>query len=136
MLVDERLDAALHTMFMVEYGPDGSAHPHDHPLEEAYYVSEGEVEAWADDSVYLMQPGDFLWTGVGCTHAFYNKSDTTARWLESQSPQPPVRNSYRLAANFRAMQSATTPLWDQPILGGVFGAMANFPRQIFIIPVL
>ena len=48
MLVDQRLDAALHTMFMVEYEPNANAHPHDHPLEEAYYLLHGEVEAWAD----------------------------------------------------------------------------------------
>ena len=34
MLVDQRFDAALHTMFMVEYEPNANAHPHDHPLEE------------------------------------------------------------------------------------------------------
>jgi quercetin dioxygenase-like cupin family protein len=95
MLVDQRLDAALHTMFMVEYEPNANAHPHDHPLEEAYYIMHGEVEAWADDEKYLMKPGDFLWAGVGCTHAFYNRSNTTVRWLETQSPQPPARNSYR-----------------------------------------
>ena len=55
MLVDQRLDAALHTMFMVEYEPNANAHPHDHPLEEAYYIMHGEVEAWADDQKYLMQ---------------------------------------------------------------------------------
>ena len=100
MLVDQRLDAALHTMFMVEYEPNGNAHPHDHPLEEAYYIVDGEVEAWADDEVYQMQPGDFLWAGVGCTHAFYNKSNTTVRWLETQSPQPPARHSYRFARDW------------------------------------
>jgi hypothetical protein len=42
-----------------------------------------------------MKAGDFLWAGVGCTHAFYNRSNSTVRWLETQSPQPPVRNSYR-----------------------------------------
>jgi quercetin dioxygenase-like cupin family protein len=100
MLVDERLDAALHTMFMVEYEPNGNAHPHDHPLEEAYFIVDGEVEAWADDDKYLMQPGDFLWAGVGCTHAFYNRSGTTVRWLETQSPQPPMRHSYRFARDW------------------------------------
>jgi quercetin dioxygenase-like cupin family protein len=95
MLIDQRLDAALHTMFMVEYEPNANAHPHDHPLEEAYYIMHGEVEAWADDKQYLMKPGDFLWAGVGCTHSFYNRSNTTVRWLETQSPQPPARNSYR-----------------------------------------
>ena len=48
MLVDQRLEAQLHTMFMVEYEPGGVAHPHDHPLEEAYVILEGEVEAHAD----------------------------------------------------------------------------------------
>jgi quercetin dioxygenase-like cupin family protein len=100
MLVDQRLDAALHTMFMVEYQPGGCAHPHDHPLEEGYYVLDGEVEAWADDAQYLMRPGDFLWTAVGCVHAFYNRSETTVRWLETQSPQPPARNSYRFARDW------------------------------------
>ena len=100
MLVDQRLDAALHTMFMVEYEPNANAHPHDHPLEEAYYVTHGEVEAWADDAKYVMQPGDFLWAGVGCTHAFYNRSNGTVRWLETQSPQPPARNSYRWARDW------------------------------------
>jgi len=95
MLIDERLGAALHTMFMVEYQPGGVAHPHDHPLEEAYYVLEGEVVAEADGERFTMRPGDFLWTGVGCVHAFYNETDTTVRWLETSSPQPPARNSYR-----------------------------------------
>src|SRR5262249_24541369 len=33
MLVDKRLDAQLHTMFMVDYQPGAVAHPHDHPFE-------------------------------------------------------------------------------------------------------
>jgi quercetin dioxygenase-like cupin family protein len=82
---------------MVEYEPNGNAHPHYHPLEVAYYLFDGEVVAWADDDRYLMLPGDFLWAGVGCTHAFYNKSNATVRWLETQSPQPPARHSYRFA---------------------------------------
>jgi quercetin dioxygenase-like cupin family protein len=95
MLVDQRLGAALGTMFMVEYQPGGVAHPHDHPLEESYYILDGEVEAMADDQTYVLKPGDAFWTGVGCVHAFYNRTNTTVRWLETSSPQPPVRHSYR-----------------------------------------
>jgi quercetin dioxygenase-like cupin family protein len=95
MLVDQRLGAALGTMFMVEYQPGGVAHLHDHPLEESYYILHGEVEAVADDQTYLLKPGDAFWTGVGCIHAFYNRTDTTVRWLETSSPQPPARHSYR-----------------------------------------
>ena len=48
MLVDKRLDAQLHTMFMVGYQPGAVAHPHDHPFEESYYMLEGEVDVVAD----------------------------------------------------------------------------------------
>jgi quercetin dioxygenase-like cupin family protein len=95
MLVDQRLGAALHTMFMVEYQPGGVAQPHDHPLEETYYILEGEVEAMADGDVFTLGPGDVFWTGVGCVHAFNNRSTGRVRWLETQSPQPPANHSYR-----------------------------------------
>ena len=95
MLVNERLGAALHTMFMVEYQPGGVAQPHDHPLEETYYMLEGEVEAMADGDVFTLGPGDVFWTSVGCVHAFHHKSDGRVRWLETQSPQPPANHSYR-----------------------------------------
>ena len=95
MLVDQRLDAQLHTMFMVEYQPGGVAQPHDHPLEEAYLMLDGQVEAVADGERYVLEAGDFFWTGVGCIHAFCNTSDATVRWLETQAPQPPARHSYR-----------------------------------------
>jgi quercetin dioxygenase-like cupin family protein len=95
MLVDERLGAVLHTMFMVEYEPGGVAQPHDHPLEEAYFVLEGEVEATVDGDTFTLFTGDFLWTGVGCIHAFANRGPRRVRWLETQSPQPPSNYSYR-----------------------------------------
>jgi quercetin dioxygenase-like cupin family protein len=95
MLVDQRLDAQLSTMFMVEYQPGGVAHPHDHPFEESYFMLDGEIEAVADGAKYVLQRGDLFWTGVGCIHAFHNRSDRVVRWLETQSPQPPARHSYR-----------------------------------------
>jgi quercetin dioxygenase-like cupin family protein len=100
MLVDQRLDAAMLTMFMVEYQPDGVAHPHDHPFEETYYILDGEVDAVADGKRYTLEAGDLFWTGVGSVHAFYNTSGKTVRWLETQAPQPPARHSYRFARDW------------------------------------
>ena len=105
MLVDQRLDAQLHTMFMVEYEPGGVVHPHDHPLEEAYVILEGEVEAHADGERYTLRAGDAFWTGVGCVHAFYNRTDGHVRWLETQSPQPPARHSYRFNRDWEYLQT-------------------------------
>ena len=104
MLVDQRLDAQLSTMFMVEYQPGGCAHPHDHPLEESYVILDGEVEAIADDAHYTLRKGDAFWTGVGCVHAFYNASKSTVRWLETQSPQLPSRYGYRFARDWEYLK--------------------------------
>jgi quercetin dioxygenase-like cupin family protein len=95
MLVDKRLDAQLHTMFMVGYQPGAVAHPHDHPFEEAYYMLEGEVDVVADGNRYTLEPGDVFWTGVGCVHAFYETKGGTVKWLETSAPGPPDRHSYR-----------------------------------------
>ncbi len=95
MLVDQRLGAQLHNMFMVEYQPGGVAQPHDHPLEETYFVLEGEVEFVADGQSHTLRPGDCAWAGVGCVHAFYNRTDGRVRWVETQAPLPPAAHSYR-----------------------------------------
>jgi quercetin dioxygenase-like cupin family protein len=95
MLVDQRLDAQLHTMFMVDYQPGAVAHPHDHPFEESYYMLDGEVDVVADGDRHTLRPGDVFWTGTGCVHAFYETQGGRVRWLETSAPAPPPRHSYR-----------------------------------------
>jgi len=95
MLVDQRLDAQLHTMFMVDYQPGACANPHDHPFEESYYMLDGEVDVVADGDRYALRPGDVFWTAAGCVHAFYETHGRTVRWLETSAPGPPARYSYR-----------------------------------------
>jgi quercetin dioxygenase-like cupin family protein len=95
MLVDQRLGAVLHQMFMVEYEPGGAAQLHDHPLEESYTILSGEVEAEADGERFTLRTGDVFWTGVGCIHGFWNESSGRVRFLETQSPQLPANHSYR-----------------------------------------
>ena len=95
MLVDQRLDAQLHTMFIVDYQPGACANPHDHPFEESYYILEGEVDVVADDDRYTLRPGDVFWTGTGCVHAFYETQGRRVLWLETSAPGPPLRHSYR-----------------------------------------
>ena len=104
MLVDKRLDAQLHTMFMVEYQPGGVAHPHDHPMEESYIILDGEVDAVGDGRRYTLRKGDVFWTGVGCVHAFYNTSKGTVRWLETQSPPLPDRHGYRFSRDWEYLK--------------------------------
>jgi quercetin dioxygenase-like cupin family protein len=105
MLVDQRLDAQLHTMFMVDYQPGAVAHPHDHPFEESYYMLEGEVDVVADGDRHTLRPGDFFWTATGCVHAFYEVEGRHVRWLETSAPGPPSRHSYRFERDWDYLAS-------------------------------
>jgi mannose-6-phosphate isomerase-like protein (cupin superfamily) len=100
MMVDTDLGADLSTMFMVQYVPGGFAGAHDHPLEEAYMILDGEVDAVFDGHEYRMTVGDIALAGVGCRHEFSNPADQPVRWLETQAPQPPARHSYRFARDW------------------------------------
>lgn len=99
MMVDSDLGATLGTLFMVQYEPDGKAGPHDHPLEEAYLITEGEVLATFDGEEFLMKKGDIAWAAVGCVHSFA-ATGAEVRWLESQAPQMPPRHAYRFVRDW------------------------------------
>jgi quercetin dioxygenase-like cupin family protein len=95
MLIDERHGAYLGNLFMVDYQEDVVLHPHDHPIEEAFYMLEGEVVYIADGEEYILREGDVAYAGVGCIHAFENRSGRRTRWLESRAPLPPLHHAYR-----------------------------------------
>jgi quercetin dioxygenase-like cupin family protein len=95
MLIDERHGAYLGNLFMVDYQQDVVLHPHDHPIEEAFYMLEGEVVYIADGVEYELGVGDIAYAGVGCIHAFENRSGKRTRWLESRAPLPPLHHAYR-----------------------------------------
>jgi uncharacterized cupin superfamily protein len=63
------------------------------------------VEAVADGSRHMLRAGDVFWTGVGCVHAFFNTSDATVRWLETQAPQPPAQHSYRFNRDWEYLEA-------------------------------
>lgn len=106
MMVDSDLGADLSTMFMVQYEEGGFAGAHDHPLEEAYQILQGEVEAKFDGVAYELEAGDVAWAGVGCVHEFRNIGEGVVRWLETQAPQPPSRHSYRFARDWTYLENA------------------------------
>jgi quercetin dioxygenase-like cupin family protein len=95
MLIDERHGAYLGNLFMVDYQPRVILHPHDHTVEEAFYMLAGEVEYTADGERYVLREGDVAYAGVGCVHAFVNQTDVGCRWLETRAPLPPLNHEYR-----------------------------------------
>lgn len=108
MMVDSDLGAQLTTMFMVQYDQDGKAGQHDHPFEETYLILQGATDAEFDGERYRLEAGDIAWAGVGCVHGFTNAGDGPVRWLETQSPQPPSRHSYRFARDWQYLGDVLT----------------------------
>ena len=109
MLVDPLFGADHMTMFTVDYEVGGAAQAHDHPFEEAYAFLAGEVEGEIDGQHYLFRAGDVAFAGVGAVHGFYNTGTERVRWLETQSPQPPTRNSYRWVGDWERFEAEHRP---------------------------
>ena len=99
-LIDEHAGAAHHRLLFIEYQPGVGIGLHDHTFEEGYFILSGEVEATMDGNVYRARPGNVLWTGVGCVHAFRNVSAAPVLWLETFAPQPPKENAFRFMAEW------------------------------------
>ncbi len=88
MLVDQRLDAQLHTMFMVDYQPRACANPHDHPFEESYYMLEGEVDVVANGDRHTLRPGDAFWTGTGMRPRLLRDAGRAGALARDVRPRP------------------------------------------------
>jgi len=99
-MVDEKFGARHHRLLFIEYQPGVGIPLHDHTFEESYFILSGEVEAIMDNKRYLAQPGDVLWTSVGCVHSFTNIGKVPVRWLETFAPQPPAENVFRFMAEW------------------------------------
>lgn len=95
MMIDRVLGADLLTMFTVDYEVGGAAQAHSHPFEETYFFLAGEVQAELDGIAYTLRAGDVVFAGVDSVHGFWNDGPERVRWIETQAPQPPVRNAYR-----------------------------------------
>jgi len=100
-MIDEEFGARHHRLLFIEYQPGVGIGLHDHTFEEAYFILEGGVQATLDGQVYDLKPGDVVWTGVGCVHAFRNVGTVPVRWLETFAPQPPKENVFRFMAEWQ-----------------------------------
>jgi len=109
MLIDHRHGAHLGNLFMVEYQPEVVLHPHDHPIEEAFYIVEGEIVYIGDGQEYVMGPGGVAYAGVGCIHAFENRSGKRVRWIESRAPLPPLHHEYRFDRDWAYLATRLAP---------------------------
>jgi quercetin dioxygenase-like cupin family protein len=111
MLVDRVAGADLLTMFTVDYEVGGAAQSHSHPFEETYFFTAGVVEAVLDGTPCTLRAGDVVFAGVESVHGFWNTGPERVRWIETQAPQPPVRNAYRWEPTWADVANRGVPAW-------------------------
>jgi mannose-6-phosphate isomerase-like protein (cupin superfamily) len=52
------------------------------------------ADAILDGKPYHVKAGDYVWTGIGSTHGFFNRGTVPLRWIETQTPQPPINKHF------------------------------------------
>jgi mannose-6-phosphate isomerase-like protein (cupin superfamily) len=117
MMLDELNGAVHHTMFTVQFNPDGSAAAgatvHYHPFEEAYLVRSGSAQATLDGVVYDIRAGDLIWTSVNGTHGFVNHGDEPVSWIEVQAPVPPPSGAFFFPDEWETSKQRVSCLIDE-----------------------
>ena len=94
-MVDDTIGATHHIVFRgLMIAPPVQPPPgHYHAFEEVYHVLGGDVEAYLNDDVHRVGPGDTVFAGVNAVHGFLPLGDEPMRWIETMSPRPPERDS-------------------------------------------
>ena len=95
MLVDQRLDAQLHTMFMVDYQPGAVAQPHDHPVRGVVLHAGGRGRRRRGRRPVHASARRRLLDGERVRPRLLRDAGGRVRWLETSAPGPPPRHSYR-----------------------------------------
>ena len=74
----------------LEYLPGSSVPYHYHPdAEETQMMLEGELECWFDRKRFTVVAGDCIVAPIGIGHAFFNRSDRSARMVTIFAITPP-----------------------------------------------
>ncbi len=105
MFVDRSFGAIHQSLFLIQYLPGAKIDTHDHTFEESYLIVGGRVRATADGKSYDLEPGDVIWTSVGCIHSFANAGTEPVRWIETQAPLPPAREVFRFERDWAQYDS-------------------------------
>jgi len=102
--MDRQFGAQHFLMMRGELAIGGVCGLHDHPIEESYYVLEGEADMEIEGITYPLRPGVVAWTGVGASHAFFQRGDVPLRWIETQSPPFPTQHALRNYAQWEQLR--------------------------------
>ena len=72
MIMDRRILKELGFLAIARLEPGGKIEPHIDPMEEIYFVMNGEGEMTVDNETKRVVPGDAVWIPTGSRHGLAN----------------------------------------------------------------
>ena len=95
--------------------PDAGPPPHiHHDQAETFYVVEGQLEITLGDKVYEATAGDFVHVSKGTPHAFFNRSQKSAKMILTFVPAGDIERFFEEAfAKATDRLAAPPPITDE-----------------------
>ncbi len=72
MVLDRRILKEIGFLAIAWLAPGKTIEPHRDPMEEIYFISDGEGEMTVDEETRAVRPGDAVWIPTGASHALRN----------------------------------------------------------------
>lgn len=86
MVLDRRVLKEIGFLAVAYLAVGKTIEPHRDPMEEIYYIQEGEGEMTVDDETRPVRTGDAIWIPTGASHALRNSGKRDLVILVVASP--------------------------------------------------
>ncbi len=86
MILDSRILKEIGFLATAKLPPGNSIEPHIDPMEEIYFIVDGEGEMSVDGEKRHVIPGDAIWLPTGSSHGLKNSGDKDCVILVVASP--------------------------------------------------
>ncbi|MFC1491062.1 cupin domain-containing protein [Nitrospinota bacterium] len=75
--------------------PGGRIDPCIHAFEKGVFITDGEIELNRDGKAYFLKQHDYALLPTGTAHAWRNRGEKSARWVEMCAPQPKLPGQWQ-----------------------------------------
>ena len=86
MILDRRILKEIGFLAIAQLAPGKTLEAHVDPMEEIYFIVNGEGEMTVDDETRHVLPGDAIWIPTGSIHALTNSGTEDCTILVVASP--------------------------------------------------
>ncbi|MBW1721470.1 MAG: cupin domain-containing protein [Deltaproteobacteria bacterium] len=86
MILDRRTLKEIGFLAVAQLAPGRTIETHQDPMEEIYFIMQGEGEMTVDEETRHVKPGDAIWIPTGSSHGLTNSGKENLVILVTASP--------------------------------------------------